>query len=249
MIIDIMNDYCVYCHTSPSGKKYVGISCNPEKRWNSGKGYLKNYRFYRAIQKYGWENIQHEIIAKNLSEEEACEMESRLILDFHLTDFRYGYNLREGGKYGSPCDESRKKMSNSQIGNTNNVGHVMSSQQKMRISKSLTDYYKTHTPPSLGRHHSMETIQKLKARVITNETKEKMRHNHANVSGSNNPSARAIRMLSVDGDFIKSYPYATMASNELHIDLSAIIKCCKGKVKTCGGYKWEYDNRNANKQH
>ena len=22
---------------------------------------------------------------------------------------------------------------------------------------------------------------------------------------------------------------------------TSIIKCCRGKVKTCGGYKWEYN--------
>lgn len=66
-----MNDYSVYCHTSPSGKKYVGISKNPVKRWNSGRGYSKNYRFARAINKYGWDSFRHEILADGLSAEEA----------------------------------------------------------------------------------------------------------------------------------------------------------------------------------
>lgn len=34
--------WCVYIHTSPSGKKYIGItSQNPQKRWQNGKGYLR----------------------------------------------------------------------------------------------------------------------------------------------------------------------------------------------------------------
>ena len=54
--------YTVYCHTSPSGKRYVGITCKSlNSRWQNGKGYLYNKHFYSAIQKYGWENFKHEI--------------------------------------------------------------------------------------------------------------------------------------------------------------------------------------------
>lgn len=32
-----MNNYCVYKHTSPSGKVYVGITkLKPKYRWNNG---------------------------------------------------------------------------------------------------------------------------------------------------------------------------------------------------------------------
>ena len=37
------NKWCVYMHTSPSGKKYIGITSqeNPERRWGAGgSGYL-----------------------------------------------------------------------------------------------------------------------------------------------------------------------------------------------------------------
>ena len=70
-----MNEYTVYCHTSPNGKKYVGISLNPEKRWNKGEGYKKNYLFYPDIKLYGWDNFKHEILYTNLSIEEAKELE------------------------------------------------------------------------------------------------------------------------------------------------------------------------------
>ena len=37
-----MNNYCVYKHTSPSGKVYVGITkLKPKYRWNNGKGYKR----------------------------------------------------------------------------------------------------------------------------------------------------------------------------------------------------------------
>ena len=36
------------------------------------------------------------------------------------------------------------------------------------------------------------------------------------------------------------FPSASFAEEILNIDHSSIIKCCKGKIKTAGGYKWRY---------
>lgn len=48
-----MENYTVYEHTTPSGKKYIGITGrNPIKRWGSnGIGY-KGQAFENAILKY-----------------------------------------------------------------------------------------------------------------------------------------------------------------------------------------------------
>ena len=52
------NNYTVYMHISPSNKRYIGItSKSVNKRWNNGLGYIKNDHFWRAIQKYGWNNF------------------------------------------------------------------------------------------------------------------------------------------------------------------------------------------------
>ena len=64
--------YCVYKHTSPNGKVYIGItSQNPIARWRNGKGYSNNTHFKNAIDKYGWDNFKHEILHSELSKEEA----------------------------------------------------------------------------------------------------------------------------------------------------------------------------------
>jgi predicted GIY-YIG superfamily endonuclease len=68
--------YTVYMHKFPNGKVYVGITKNSiYTRWASGQGYKHNKRMTNAINKYGWENISHIIIAKNISKEEACKLE------------------------------------------------------------------------------------------------------------------------------------------------------------------------------
>lgn len=106
--------YCVYKHVSPSGKQYVGITCKrPEDRWDNGRGYIQNKHFWSAIQKYGWQNFKHEILATGLTMEDAVEMETRLIKEFDLTNPENGYNISSGGEVGlinsCPWTEERRK--------------------------------------------------------------------------------------------------------------------------------------------
>lgn len=110
-----MNNYCVYKHTSPSGKVYIGItSISVNKRWGKdGKGYAKSPKFYLAIEKYGWDNIKHEILFTHLSKEEACAKEIELIAQYNSTNGSYGYNCLSGGNFPTFDEESRKKMSDS----------------------------------------------------------------------------------------------------------------------------------------
>ena len=93
------NNYSVYVHISPSNKYYVGITkLKPSQRWGkNGCGYKKQ-GFYNAIQKYGWDNFEHEIIAEHLTEEEACNMEIALIKALN-SDGENGYNNHCGGHY------------------------------------------------------------------------------------------------------------------------------------------------------
>lgn len=94
-----MKKYSVYMHTCPNGKVYIGItSINPLKRWKNGQGYYKNDHFFKAIKNYGWDNIKHEILFVNLTEEEACQKEIELIASYNSNNPNYGYNNTIGGK-------------------------------------------------------------------------------------------------------------------------------------------------------
>ena len=75
-----MKLFKVYIHTFPNNKVYVGItSSNENIRWRkNGTGYKKQH-VYKAIKKYGWENVKHEILYKNLTKEEAEQKEIELI--------------------------------------------------------------------------------------------------------------------------------------------------------------------------
>ena len=92
-----MRKYIVYKHTNKiNGKSYVGITgINPVKRWRNGFGYYCQPKFFNAIKKYGWDNFSHEILAFDLTKEEACEIEKELIAEFNSIE--NGYNVSPGG--------------------------------------------------------------------------------------------------------------------------------------------------------
>lgn len=99
--------YCVYKHTFPNNKVYIGItSLNPLRRWKqNGMGY-KGQRFvFNAILKYGWDNIKHEILYSNLTKEEACQKEIELIAEYKSNNRKYGYNISIGGESHECTDE------------------------------------------------------------------------------------------------------------------------------------------------
>lgn len=109
----------IYKHTSPSGKSYIGQTIQePEKRWKDGLKYKDSILFGRAIYKYGWLNITHEILWE-IEYEDKTELldvlnflETLEILS-NDTISPNGYNLNTGGKMRLPSDETRARMSDS----------------------------------------------------------------------------------------------------------------------------------------
>ena len=93
-----MKKYCVYIHTAPNNKKYVGQTCQRiEARVNGGKGYSNNPHLFSAITKYGWEAFVTEVVADNLSPDEADALEIELITKYNTTNQNFGYNFQTGG--------------------------------------------------------------------------------------------------------------------------------------------------------
>lgn len=53
-------------------------------------------------------------------------------------------------------------------------------------------------------------------------------------------TAKPIFQLSREGNIIKEWTSATEAGRTLKIDNSSISKCCNGKAKMAGGFRWKY---------
>ena len=147
-----MGDICIYKHTSPSGKVYIGQTCQkPENRWQNGNGYKSGY-FYCAIKKYGWNNIKHEVLFTGLDQLNADIIEEDLI--YYYKQIGKSYNLANGGfvnKGWNQSEESKKKISEA------NKGKKMSkeSKEKIRLSKL------GENNPNYGKSPSEQTRQKI----------------------------------------------------------------------------------------
>ena len=99
----MQNNYKIYVHIVPNGKLYIGqtktsLSC----RWGVNGSRYKDQVFYRAIHKYGWNNIKHILLFENLSHDEADIIEQELIKKYKTTNSDYGYNIASGGSCGHP---------------------------------------------------------------------------------------------------------------------------------------------------
>lgn len=98
-------------HTTPSGKRYIGItSVSPEQRWQGGISGYKGQVFENAIKKYGCENIKHEVLYTNLTKEEASLKERKLIAKYRTTESNHGYNVSSGGISDKSFSEYTKQQ-------------------------------------------------------------------------------------------------------------------------------------------
>lgn len=94
--------YNIYKHTNLiNNKSYIGITSQKcQNRWGiNGKGYELQPKFYNAIQKYGWDNFQHDILYTDLNKETALKIESELIKEYNTIE--NGYNISPYGNIES----------------------------------------------------------------------------------------------------------------------------------------------------
>lgn len=240
-----MNNYCVYVHTNKqNGMRYVGItSQEPETRWSSGYGYYKQEHFFRAIKKYGWRGFEHEVVASDLSLEEAAREEQRLIALYNTTDKRFGYNKSIGGEAGAK-------------------GVIVSDKERKRRSETLKqlwqrESFRKSVDQARRRTVSEETRQKMsfaqKGHTVSDETRRKLSEAKKGVPlGKRTPKqiqhmkehhaggAEKSPVVCLEtGVFYESINDAVRATG---INKKGISGCCR-KVKhynTAGGYHWDF---------
>jgi len=111
-----MSIYTIYKSVNrETGKVYIGFDSNWPNRVRIHKSsYQKqDYKFYRAIRKYGWDNFEWSVIYQSKEKEHTLkEMETIFIKEYN--SFHNGYNSTLGGDgtFGLVFPkESREKIS------------------------------------------------------------------------------------------------------------------------------------------
>lgn len=128
--------WTVYIHKVPNGKVYVGVTSKTlTERWGKhGEGY-EGQLFGKAIKKYGWENVEHEVLATTESKEEAERLECYYIRKYNSNDTNFGYNRASGGYVNSGFTFSHTEEAKIKIGNASR-GRKYTDEQRERFSES-----------------------------------------------------------------------------------------------------------------
>lgn len=105
------------------------------------------------------------------------------------------------------------------------LGSKRTEEQKQRMKEA-----QQKAKPMLGKHHSKETLEKFKYRK--NGMKGKF--------WKCNPNSKPVAMLDINGKILKMFANSLIAFQQHGIDRGSICKCCNGKRKTAGGYRWKY---------
>lgn len=223
--------YTVYQHKNKiNGKIYIGItSQKPEDRWGSqGCNYKSSPHFYSAIQKYGWNNFEHNILFTGLTKEQACLKEQELIKEYDLMNREFGYNSTSGGDIFVMNEETKQKISQAMIGNQNALGHPCSEEKK----KKIRDAQK-------GRKFTEEHKQKLSEAA-------KNRHVPCSEEKKQILKEKSHKKSVYCEELDKIFESVQECSRQLGIPATNISKLCNGRGKTLKGYHLRYYNDTIN---
>lgn len=203
--------YFVYKHTTPNGKVYIGItSVEPKRRWQSGWGY-RTQLFYRAIQKYGWENIEHEVLYSGLSKAEAEQKEIELITAYRSNQKEYGYNVDNGGNsVGKLSDATKEKLRENHTG----IKRTTETKEKLR-----------HT------HLKLWNSEEYRRNRATAYQMRREKNGYAAYK-----PGKPVVCVETNQTFARIKD----ASESMGICDECIRKCCNGLRRTAGGFHWEF---------
>lgn len=258
--------FSVYRHTTPSGRVYIGITRQrPEDRWKRGWGYNTNLVFFRAIEKYGWDNIKHEVLMEGLTEDEAKQAEIELIAKHNATDRRYGYNITAGGDSAisrSHTDEEKQRFREAWLGSKNPNARAVICLETLKVYETQAEAARetgatkvsaccrrTYKHKTSGGYHwafydenqPMSHYTELLAKYVEEES--------APPPPMSEETKRKLISINVTpvGCIETGVVYGSMkaAAQDVGVSTSSICYCCKGRSRAAGGFHWEYADKEA----
>lgn len=236
-----MSSWSLYRHTSPSGKVYIGISKDIKVRWSGhGRRYLSyNSIFGKAILKYGWNNIKHEVLIANLSKEEANRLETQFIQ--YYKSLGISYNITDGGEGTTGrvvSEETRLKMKKSA------KGWSRQAIEASLLSRKNPDYYKASLAKAheawKGSHHSDVAKKKISNKARGRDMSKAVEASRRSIFDRGKGKRKCILQCGLNGDLINEFTSITEAMKFLNKSSKSISNCLSGKAKTAFGYIWKY---------
>lgn len=215
--------YTIYCHKNKiNNMVYIGITKRPVKqRWQNGRGYCKQPKFYNAILKYGWDNFEHIILEENIpTETEALKKESYYIKIYNSVE--NGYNILEDA--------------------LNNPSYTVCyipiyCIEKNTYYKSITDATRQLGFPEpgdiekviRGERNGCHGLHFLKASEVNEENIKK---------DLKKRTGRFRKVYCIDNQII--FESLEEAAKFCNRSSQSVMLNCQGKRKSCGGYHFQY---------
>ena len=221
-----------------NNKPYIGKTTKTiEKRWSehayeasrwqkcfeSGTAFGYSSRLYPAMNKYGYENFNIQLIEELFSLEEMNQREKYWISFY---DARHnGYNISAGGDGGffAGCKHSPEAIEKIRMTSLNRR-HSLES--RIKISKS-----------KIGHFTSKETREKIRKAKIGSKVGPHSLEWNKNISEGHRNEIICVNTGEV-------YNNIKAAASKTGISRSAISNCVGGFTKTAGGFSWQYLNKN-----
>lgn len=223
----------IYKYTSPSGKSYIGqtIQSLKDRAGHNGKNYKGCPLFYQAIQKYGFENFEVEILA-TVPIEQLDNEEAKYIEIFNT--FNDGYNKTNGGQQGFTRYGKKVYQYDGKDGhfiqewiNANEAARFFNAPLNILegclLNKTFTQY---------GYCWSYLKMDKfpINERMV-------------------DPQPKTVRQYDLNGNLIATYKSISEAANINNFERSPIKKCCRKELKSAYGFKWECEEILAEKKY
>lgn len=131
---------------------------------------------------------------------------------------------------GLPCvNHMDENKSNNHVSNLEWCTYAYNNSYGTRL-KRISNAVKGEKHHNYGKYH-------------TEETRNKMRKNHANVSGRNNPMCRKVRCITTG----EIFEYIGEAVVKYKVETTSISACCRGRQSSAGKHPitgeklvWEY---------
>lgn len=239
--------------------RYIGISCNPKSRKKAhasekGNSYKKAW-IQKCIRTTG-QAPSFRVLRKNLSFKEACKLEKCLIKSRRKKIGKKLTNLTDGGEGRQNYkhkEETKLKIGQAQIGNKNHMyGKKISLERKKMVSKSVCQYDKDGN--LINEFYSVVEAKRqtnIDDSVIIKCCKGKQgtagdfiwrykEDSFEKYNWKSFKSYKAVIQLDLNGNEIRRFSSVTESAWATKCDLSGIASCCRGLVKSIGGFRWCY---------
>lgn len=212
----------------PNNKIYCGYSGNLVKRWSSKHRYSRCPLVYKAIEKYGWENIKKYVVFFSKNKQQALNKQAEIIESLDLLNSKKGYNLIPGGgvlphpkKLNLSEEQIRKKrQQTTRQWNQPKIAEYMKRRMKEEVHKSRMAKTQQERKDIWGKHNL----------------------------GRRPPNAKTVLQINLQTqEIINEYPSARQAALALGLDFTAgsnIQRTARGIGKSAYGYGWRWKNEN-----